>query len=186
MQITGIILAGGQSTRMGTDKALIQINGKTLLENAIDICKPNCQTIIISSNNTGHELFGYEIIPDEIKNCGPLGGIYSCLKKSETEWNFILSVDAAFVTADFVQFLDSEIGDFDAVVPVHQNGKEPLVAMYHKRCIPVIWNQIELKDFKMHHLFNTLNIKFADSQNWIQNYPEIFRNLNRPEDLNFE
>jgi len=186
MQITGIILAGGQSTRMGTDKALIQINGKTLLENAIDICKPHCRTIIISSNNSGHELFGYEIIPDEIKNCGPLGGIYSCLKKSVTEWNFVLSVDAAFVPVSFVQFLISETENFDAVVPVHQNGKEPLVALYHKRCIPEIIKQIETQDFKIHRLFNSLNITFTDSQKWIQKYPEIFRNLNRPEDLNSE
>ena len=87
MQITGIILSGGQSTRMGTDKALLQINEKTLLENAIEICKPVCKEILISSNNPEHEKFGYKIIPDEIKNCGPLGGIYTCLKNSNTEWD---------------------------------------------------------------------------------------------------
>jgi len=186
MHITGILLAGGQSTRMGTDKALLQIHGKTLLENAIEICRTVCGDILISSNNPEHEKYGHQIIPDEIKNCGPLGGIYSCLKKSETEWNFVLSIDAAFVPVSFVQFLISETGNFDAVVPVHQNGKEPLVAMYHKNCIPEIMKQIELKDFKMHRLFNFLNITFTDSQKWIQKYPKIFRNLNRPEDLNFE
>jgi len=185
MQITGIILAGGQSTRMGTDKALIQINGKTLLENAIAICKPHCQKIIISSNNSGHELFGYEIIPDEIKNCGPLGGIYSCLKKSDTDWNFVLSVDAAFVPVSFVQFLISETGNFDAVVPVHQNGKEPLIALYHKNCVSVIREKIELNDFKMQLLLNELNTKFVEVGAWIEKYPEIFHNINRPEDLKF-
>ncbi|HSO89343.1 MAG TPA: molybdenum cofactor guanylyltransferase, partial [Draconibacterium sp.] len=95
MQITGIILSGGQSTRMGTDKALLQIKGKTLLERAVEICNPVCNAILISSNNPEHEKYGYQIYPDEIKNCGPLGGIYSCLKKSDTDWNFILSVDAA-------------------------------------------------------------------------------------------
>jgi molybdenum cofactor guanylyltransferase len=80
MQITGIILAGGQSSRMGTDKAMLQIDGKTLMERAIEICKPICHEILISSNNPKHENFGFTVIPDEIKNCGPMGGIYSCLK----------------------------------------------------------------------------------------------------------
>jgi len=185
MQITGIILSGGQSTRMGTDKALLRINGKTLLECALGICRPVCSDILISSNNPEHEKFGYKIIPDERKNCGPLGGIYSCLKKSVTDWNFIISVDSAFVTQDFVAFLISEIGDFDAIIPVHKNGKEPLIAMYHKNCISVIREKIKLRDFKMQHLLNELNSKFVDVVIWIEKYPEIFRNINRPEDLKY-
>lgn len=184
MQITGIILSGGQSTRMGTDKALLQLNGKTLLESALGICRPMCGDILISSNYPEHEKFGYKIIPDEIKYCGPLGGIYSCLKKSDTDWNFIISVDSAFVTQNFVEFLISEIGDFDAIIPVHKNGKEPLIAMYHKNCISVIREKIELKDFKMQHLLNEINTQFVEADIWKEKYPEIFRNINRPEDLN--
>ena len=185
MQITGIILSGGQSTRMGTDKALLQINGKTLLESALGICRPVCGDILISSNNPEHEKFGDKIIPDEIKNCGPLGGIYSCLKKSDTDWNFIISVDSAFVTQDFVEFLISETGDFDAVVPFHQNGKEPLIALYHKNCIPAINERIKLNDYKMHNLLNKLNTKFTNVDSWIKKNPGIFKNLNRPEDFIF-
>jgi molybdenum cofactor guanylyltransferase len=80
MQITGFILAGGQSSRMGTDKAMLQIDGKTLMERAIEICKPFCHEILISSNNPKHGNFGFAVISDEINNCGPMGGIYSCLK----------------------------------------------------------------------------------------------------------
>jgi molybdopterin-guanine dinucleotide biosynthesis protein A len=185
MQITGIILAGGESTRMGTDKALIRLNGKTLMENAIKICKPHCSAILISSNNPGHENFGFGVIPDEIKNCGPMGGISSCLKKSETEWNFVISVDAAFVTSDFLEFLISETGVVDAVVPIHKNGKEPLIALYHKNCLPIIQEKLDLKDYKMHHLLDSLYTRFVDVDAWIKKYPEIFRNFNRPEDLEF-
>jgi molybdopterin-guanine dinucleotide biosynthesis protein A len=183
MQITGIILAGGKSTRMGTDKALLQINGKTLLENALEICKPFCTTILISSNNPEHNIFGYQIIPDEIKYCGPIGGIYSCLKKSETDWNFVISVDAPFVTCDFVEFLISEIGEFDAVVPIHKNGKEPLIALYHKNCVSSIQERIELNYYKIHHLLNVLNTKFTNVDSLVIKYPAIFNNLNCPEDF---
>jgi molybdopterin-guanine dinucleotide biosynthesis protein A len=185
MQITGIILSGGKSTRMGTDKALLQIYGKTLLESAIELCRSVCDDILISSNNSEHEKFGLQIIPDEIKNCGPIGGIYSCLKKSETDWNFIISVDSAFVTKDFVEFLISEIGDFDAIIPIHTNGKEPLIAMYHKNCISLIREKIELNDLKMQILVTELNTKFIEVGAWIERFPELFHNINRPEDFKF-
>jgi molybdopterin-guanine dinucleotide biosynthesis protein A len=185
MQITGIILAGGLNTRMGTDKALIQMNGKTLLEKAIEICKPVCKSIIISSNNKNHEFCGYQITPDEIKNCGPMGGIYACLLKSDTDWNFIISVDAVFVEPEFVQFLISNTGKYDAAVPVHQNGKEPLIAMYHKNCIPTFETSINSGDFKMHNLLAKINVNEINSGEWIQKYPRLFLNLNKPGDLNF-
>jgi molybdopterin-guanine dinucleotide biosynthesis protein A len=185
MQITGIILAGGQSSRMGTDKAMLQIDGKTLLKRATEICKPICNEILLSSNKPKHENFGFTVIPDVLKNCGPMGGIYSCLKKSETDWNFVISVDSVFVPDDFISFLISETGEIDAVVPIHKNGKEPLIALYHKNCLTAIQKKLELKDYKMHHLLDSLNTRYVDVDAWIKKYPEIFRNFNRPEDLVF-
>ena len=183
MQITGIILAGGRSKRMGTDKAFLTLNGKTLLERSIELIQPFCDTILISSNNTAHKKSGYKIIPDEIPDCGPIGGIYSCLKQSETVWNFVISVDSVFVEPEFVKFLISEIEEFDAVVPVHSKGKEPLIALYHKNCLIEIEKMLNLGDFKMHNLINSINTKWIASQNWVNKYPQLFRNLNRPEDL---
>lgn len=183
MQITGIILAGGKSTRMGTDKTFLKLNGKTLLERSIELIQPFCDSLIISSNNPEHERFGYKTIPDEIPNCGPIGGIHSCLKYSKTDWNFIISVDSVFVEPKFVEFLVSEIGEFDSVVPIHSKGKEPLIALYNKNCLVEIEKMIQSGDFKMHNLLNSINTKWVDSQNWINKYPQLFRNLNHPEDL---
>lgn len=185
MQITGIILAGGQSSRMGTDKAMLRIDGKSLLEKSLELCKPICHDILISSNNPKHRKFGFALIRDEIKNCGPLGGIYSCLKKSETDWNLVISVDSIFVTSDFIAFLISKTGIFDAVVPVHENGKEPLIAFYHKNSLPVFQRKIEIRDYKMHNLLDSLQTRFVNVDTWIKNQPEILRNFNRPEDLVF-
>ncbi len=167
---------------MGADKAMLHIDGKSLLEKSLELCKPVCHDILISSNNLKHGKFGFTLIHDEIKYCGPIGGIYSCLKKSETDWNFVISVDAPFITGDFVEFLISEIGEFDAVVPIHKNGKEPLIAMYHKNCASFIQERIELKDYKMYNLLNVLNTKFTNVDSWAKKYPAFFKNLNRPED----
>jgi molybdopterin-guanine dinucleotide biosynthesis protein A len=183
MQITSIILAGGKSSRMGTDKVLLKVNGKTLLERAIELFRPLCDTILISSNNPSLEKFGYEIIPDEIKDCGPIGGIYSSLKKSNSNWNFVISVDAAFVEADFVQFLISELNGCDAVVPIHSARKEPLIALYNKNCMAEIEKMLKSGNFKMHNLLKEIDTKFVESDNWIEKYPKLFHNLNRPEDL---
>jgi len=184
MQITGIILAGGKSKRMGTDKASLKLDGKTLLERCVKLIHPFCKTILISSNNPEHENFGYKIIPDEIPDCGPIGGIYSCLKQSDREWNFILSVDSPFVHPGFITALKNELNGFDAVVPVHNKGNEPLIAFYNKSCLPAMQKQLEAGNYKMQRLLNGVNIKWVESGKWIAKYPEIFRNLNKPSDLN--
>jgi molybdopterin-guanine dinucleotide biosynthesis protein A len=183
MQITAIILAGGKSKRMGRDKALLDIEGKSLLERSISLCEIVCNKILISSNNSIHSNFGYPVISDEIPNCGPIGGIYSCLKKSDTNWNFVISVDAAFVESGFIEFLISVIENVDAVVPFSEKGKEPLIALYNKSSLPVMEEKLAIGDFKMHNLLNAINTKFVDAQNWIDKYPSVFKNLNYPKDI---
>jgi molybdopterin-guanine dinucleotide biosynthesis protein A len=183
MQITAIILAGGKSKRMGTDKALLKLDGISLLERSVLLCKKLCDTIIISSNNEAHQKFGFPLVPDEVKNCGPIGGIYSGLKKSETEWNFVISVDSAYVNPDFVSYLIAAIGDVDAIVPYGTNGIEPLIALYNKQCLPAFEEKIRTGDFRMQNLVDSVNVKKIDAQGWIENYPDLFRNLNRPEDM---
>jgi molybdopterin-guanine dinucleotide biosynthesis protein A len=183
VQITGIILAGGKSTRMGTDKALIKIGDKNLLETVIEICKPVCKTIIISSNNPEHANYGYPVVIDEINECGPIGGIYSCIKKSETDWNFVISVDTPFVASGFIQFLFQQCGDFDAIIPAYSGKTEPLIALYNQSCLPVIEKQIQLQRFKINHLVALLNTGFVECGEWLEKTPLLFKNLNHPEDL---
>jgi molybdopterin-guanine dinucleotide biosynthesis protein A len=184
MQITGIILAGGKSLRMGTDKTFIKVEGKPLLAHAVELLQPLCQKLLISSNNRELSYSNIKVISDETENCGPLGGIYSCLKQSETEWNFILSVDSPFVHPGFITALKNELNGFDAVVPVHNKGNEPLIAFYNKSCLPAMQKQLEAGNYKMQRLLNGVNIKWVESGKWIAKYPEIFRNLNKPSDLN--
>lgn len=185
MRITAIILSGGKSSRMGTDKALLKINDNDLLDRAIEVCQPVCAHIIISSNHPKHRKLGVHIVPDEIQNCGPLGGVFSCLKKSSTDWSFVLSVDAVFVETTFIEFLTNEVGAFDAVVPVHSNGIEPLIALYHKNCLPEMEEMLKRGDFKMRNLFSKINVKYVDVQNWLEKYPRLFFNMNKPGDFDW-
>lgn len=183
MQVTTIILAGGKSKRMGTDKALLELDGITLLERAINLCKPFSSELLISSNHQSHATFGYPVIEDEIKNCGPMGGIYSCLKGSKSDWNLVLSVDAAFVDQYFLEFLFSNTGDFDTVVPFTEKGAEPLIALYNKGILPVIENQLKSGDYRMQNLLKRSNTKWLDAGKLLEENENLFNNLNRPEDF---
>ena len=183
MKITGIILAGGESVRMGTHKSLIKVNGKTLLQNALEICRPFCQSVLISSNNKLHEKFGYKVIRDEIPGCGPMGGIYSALKQSETRWNFILSVDAPHVAPAFIEEMVLYTAGFDAIVPTVENKIEPLIAFYNKSALPLFGKQIKAGNFKMYELLNLVNTKWINAGEWLEKYPQLFCNINSPSDL---
>ncbi len=97
---TGIILAGGQSSRMGKEKGLMRWKGKTLIEHAIAILSPLCENIIISANNDHFDSFGYPVVGDLFPGCGPMGGIFSVLTKSETLNNLVIPSDTPFVTPD--------------------------------------------------------------------------------------
>lgn len=185
MQITGIILAGGNSSRMGIDKALLEIDGQTLLSRAVELCRVFCDEILISSNNTKHNASGCLLVADELAECGPMGGVYSCLKQSQNEWNLILSVDATFVEKDFVDFLLEWIQDFDAVVPAHSGKKEPLIALYNKKIISDLHSQLESRNYKMRFFLEKIRTNFIDSNNWERKYPKLFHNINSPEDLMF-
>ena len=186
MQLTGIILAGGKSSRMGTDKAMLEVEGKTLLSRAIEFCQLFCDEVLISSNSPEHQVEGLRFITDEIKNCGPMSGIYSCLKHSQNHWSFILSVDAAFVEKDFVNFLHAGIHNSDVVVPVHNSKVEPLIALYNKDVLQEFKLQLETGNYKMRFLLERVKTNFIDSDYWEEKYPKLFHNLNFPEDLKAE
>jgi molybdopterin-guanine dinucleotide biosynthesis protein A len=95
----------------------------------------------------------------------------------------VISVDAAFVEPAFIEYLISETDDSDAIVPVHSKGKEPLISMYHKNSLSEMQKHLKSENLKMHNLISDLNTKYVDSQNWVERFPKIFRNLNHPDDI---
>ncbi len=183
MHVTAIILAGGQSKRLGTDKALMQYNGESLLEQAVKLCNSYFTPLLISSDKPEHQFPGSQLVPDIIPDCGPMGGIYSCLRNSETDWNFVLSVDTIFTELAFISYLLSEINTFDAVIPVHKNGIEPLIGLYKKSSIPAFEAQLRKGNYKMQDLLEALHVNYVDAQKWVDRYPQIFRNINSWDDF---
>lgn len=182
--ITGIILAGGESRRMGKDKGLCIYNGNPLIKYSIDILAPLCSKILISSNNElEYNGFGYEIVSDVFSGIGPIGGIYSCLKKSETENNLIISCDMPHLHSGSLEKILSFSQEYDIVIPQHENNLyEPLAGYYSRGIIPKLEESINGNDFKLINLFNKVRFKAVSTRELPG--PDLqFKNFNTPEDL---
>ena len=110
---TGIILAGGRSQRMGTDKGLLLLDGKSFVSHIYKALQPlfgeNC---IIVSSNPDYDFLGCTRVEDIIPNKGPLGGIYTGLKYSKTKMNIVVSVDAPLVTTELLQWMLASIQNY--------------------------------------------------------------------------
>lgn len=134
--ITGIILAGGKSTRMGTDKGFLLLNDKLFVQYSIDALAPLVSEIIIVSDNSEYDVFGLKRINDITKNAGPVAGICSGLEVSSTEYNLILSCDIPLITSEVLQKLIDNIDDTSEIIQIESKGKSmPLIAIYKKDVI---------------------------------------------------
>lgn len=181
-EISGFILAGGKSVRMGTDKALLLIEDEPLMQRMISLIQQNCERNYISGQNKDYSVFNLEMVPDLISGIGPIAGIYSALKHSKTEWNLLVSVDTPFLNNELLELLISSQGEFDCVIPQHTNGVEPLAGLYHKRIISEIEEMIKNGDYKLMNLLSRLNTRYLDCNPLIKKHPRLFMNLNRMED----
>ncbi len=186
-EITGIILAGGRSSRLGKDKGLCAFKGKSLVSYAIDILKPLCGELIISANHFPEKYaeFGLPVVADEVKDIGPLGGLHACLKKSTTQHNLILSCDTPFVNTAIFNLLLKNIENFQVVCPSHETFLlEPLSAYYNTNILGELEEAIRHKEFKVMRFFKRVRFKSVNIDNRMPFFNDyLFLNLNTPEDL---
>jgi len=182
--ITGIILAGGKSSRMGTDKCFLKTNNQTFLEKTIKIIEAFTTNILISGENKKFKHLGYDIITDEYKDCGPIGGIFSALKYSKSEVNIIAPCDMPYLNADLFKFLISKLDNYDAVVPIFKDKVEPLIIVLRKRTIDILEEQIKSRKFKILTFIEKINTRFVEINSDLSFYSDyLFDNINKPDDL---
>lgn len=116
-KVTGILLAGGQSSRMGTDKALLNVNGETVIERIVRLMSPSASNIIISVNDDEKYAFlGKEVVHDRYPGQGPLSGLHAGLQAAATPWSIIAACDMPFVTEEVFRFLAQKAEEAAAVM----------------------------------------------------------------------
>ena len=184
MQLTAIILAGGNSSRMGEDKGLLDLNGIKMVEHVIKTLKEITDDIIIISNNLEYKLFALPVFSDTISGKGPIGGLYTGLSKSNSEKNIVISCDSPFVSSNFLKKLLSISKDFDVTVPSYNNRIHPIIGIYNQSILETLEEQINSDELKLMMAIEKLKyqiIEFSSNDKDID--PKIFSNINTKEDL---
>jgi molybdopterin-guanine dinucleotide biosynthesis protein A len=185
MPFTGIILAGGQSRRMGMEKGLVNFKGQPLINYSIKVLKELCSEIIISSNSDCYDYLGYKIVPDLQPDTGPMGGIYSCLSSSANDINLVLSCDMPFVTRRIFDLLVKKGSSSNICVPWYENEMyEPLCGVYNKTVLYEMDSYISKNNFKLPDLFkytSFLPVRISDINPPLSSY--YFFSVNSPADL---
>ena len=183
-EITGIILAGGESRRMGIDKSKILYKAKPLIEYPINLFRNFCDEIIISGENDKYSKYHLKKVQDESKRNGPLSGIYSCLKASKNHLNIVTTCDMPLLTKSLIEYIIKNSEGYDLVMPFHHIHFEPLCAVYTKNLIPYIEDIFAKKDYSPLSLIPLVNFKKLTLDESTSFYSkQLFFNINTPEDL---
>ncbi|HZK17817.1 MAG TPA: molybdopterin-guanine dinucleotide biosynthesis protein B [Clostridia bacterium] len=183
---TGVVLAGGESKRMGADKALIKIGDCELINSVIlEMQKIVSETFVVCAPEKKRRLPGGKIISDIYTGCGPLGGIHAALVNSAYPYCLVAACDMPFFDAVLGTYLLGCADGYDAVVPVVNAFPEPLFAVYGQGCIEVAEQRLLDRKYKITDMYADLKVNYIDenSLRGIGNVDEAFFNVNTYEDL---
>ncbi len=147
--ITGLILSGGASSRMGADKGLIPFRGKALVEYPVRLLKDYCDKVLISTNNPDYAAFGYPLLSDNYKDAGPMGGLQAGLSASQTEYILVLPCDMPLLSHTFVELLIENINGYEAVVPRLDGQLIAVAACYRRSTLMVLEQCMSAGLYKM-------------------------------------
>ncbi len=186
--VSMFILAGGHSTRMGADKALLQLGGKTLLERALGKAREVSDSVMVVGKGELYASFGAPIVEDEFPECGPLGGIHAALGTSRSELNIVLSVDAPLVTTAFLRFMVERAEastDALAVVPDAGGGVQGTCAVYRRPFRAVAEQQLKRGRYKVTDTLALVRVEYVeeDEIRAAGFDAAMFANLNTPEEF---
>ncbi len=184
--MTGLILAGGKSKRMGQEKALLPLGNKTLIERVADALGCVCDPIIIVTNTpSNYSFLGLEMVGDLIVGHGALSGIHAGLFFSPTPRAFVIGCDMPLVNPALVRLLMEQKAKWDVIVPSVGEFLEPLHAVYSKRCLPTMEKFLLSGGRRILDLYPKLKVLRVSEAELRKVDPELlsFSNVNTPDDL---
>ena len=187
MNTTAIILAGGKSSRMGTNKALLQLNGKTVIEGIVEKLENIVDDIIIVTNTFEDYAFLHlPMVEDKRKNMGPLAGIEAGLAATKTERNLIVACDMPFISVELGQYLLSYLGEYQAAVPEISGQLHPLFAAYRKDVNEAVTQSLQENQLRIRHFLHHIHVKIVKKEQLqsleLENEELHFFNMNNPDE----
>lgn len=184
--VSAIVLAGGQSRRMGHDKALIEFQGKPVLAHVITALRELTEDVVVVSNRSDlYGSFGARVAADYDPPCGPLGGIAVGLQAIAHELAVIVACDMPFLNVTLLRWLIDQSGEYDAVVPQTGGELEPLHAVYRRGCYQSIVQRLARGERRVISFFTDVRLRIVPETEWRVLDPagRSLVNLNTPDDL---
>jgi molybdenum cofactor guanylyltransferase len=184
--LAGVVLCGGRSSRMGTDKALIAIDGVPLFRRVAERLAHAAWPVFVAPGTTGRlGEVGYPNLSDAVADSGPLGGIVSALRASPHPLVAVVGVDMPFASGDVLRLLADLIGDADAAVPVTEEGPQPLHAVFARSALPTLERALVDGQRSVQGALQQLTVRDVGPGEWRAADPSgrFAFNLNRPEDI---
>jgi molybdenum cofactor guanylyltransferase len=191
----GFLLAGGKSSRMGTDKAFLDFGGQTLLDRALNVMGAVCDRVAIVGDPAKfakceppkHEPRKYEsIVADIFPGCGPLAGIHAALVHSSAELNLMLAVDMPFVSRELLAFLFAAAENTDAIITVPRTSKglQPLCAIYRRGFSTAAELALRAGKYKVDAAFCSVSVRVIEASGLTAAgfSEQSFFNVNTPQD----
>jgi molybdenum cofactor guanylyltransferase len=182
---TGVVLAGGRSSRMGRDKAMIPWEGRTLLGHALALLDPHVDELLVIGDPITYAQEHDHVVPDAIPGAGPLGGVITAMRHATHDRLLVLACDMPRVPDRLWKRLRSGLAHpISAFVPVCDGRVQPLAAAYHRRCLPVFEALVDRSELKMVHALEQVRATFTQLCPGEDEWPnDMFRNINTPSDL---
>ncbi|MDO9085711.1 MAG: molybdenum cofactor guanylyltransferase [Anaerolineaceae bacterium] len=189
MNVSIVIQAGGQSSRMGEDKGLLELCGRPMIENIIQRLKPYAHELIITTNHPErYRQFGIQLVGDIYKDYGALAGLHTALSAATNEVVFVIACDLPFVNLGLYKFMKNLFmaKNVDVVIPKTEMGYEPFYALYRKStCLPYVSSAIDSGKRRLISWFESAIVHPVFEVELRQFDPLLasFVNINTPEDL---
>jgi molybdopterin-guanine dinucleotide biosynthesis protein A len=183
LSIAGFVLAGGKSSRMGADKALLPYRGGTLVEHIARVVTLACGSATIVGPLERYSHLGLAVIADRHAGSGPVSGIHAALEASPADWILVAACDMPGLTAEFLralideaQALEGSVEIPDALLPIPPGGcPEPLCALYNKRCLPLLGVALDRGVLKVTRALSGARLRLFPV-----NDPSPLQNVNTP------
>jgi molybdopterin-guanine dinucleotide biosynthesis protein A len=180
------ILAGGRSSRMGTDKAFVRVLGRPLIEEILSQSAGlGMESLIITNRPAEYAYLGVPLFGDVLPDKGPLGGLYTALHSATRPHVLCIACDMPFVVRPLLDYLISLIPQGDAIMPRLNGEAEPFRAIYSRACLAPIRAALDSGRMRMVSFFPDVRVRFVDEAEIDQFDPQhlSFFNVNTPEDL---
>jgi len=185
-KVAGFVLAGGASSRMGQDKAVLRIAGEALIVRTARLVESAAGEATIIGNAEAFLAMGLRAVSDDWPSAGPLGGIATALGVSKSPWNLIVACDLPYLTKGWLNYVIARAltSQADAVMPMNARGAEPLCAMYHKRCEQAFRVELERGTRKVTDAMQAVLVEMIAPLEWKAFDSEglLFKNMNTPAD----